>query len=321
MSYERIVALVNSSVWFIEPRRGQAIAEAFVNRLEHGPRVGQFLTEGERDENRTRARVNRVPMPPKGRSGQVKDIAVIPLIGAILPRGDAMEEMSGGGAVNLTRFQREFEAAAMDESVGAIVLEIDSPGGQVDMVQETAALIRSHSKQGRPIVAVSNTMAASAAYWIAAAADELVVAPSGVVGSIGVFQLHQNLEGAAQLKGIVPTYIYEGPRKIEGNPFEPMGTAAKDAFQAEVRAYYEQFTNDVAAFRGVTARVVRADPEGSSEKHFGGGRAYSAPQLKSMGLIGPGGMADRIATMPETLNRLMGRSKRKSNAKARLALS
>lgn len=319
--YSRIAALVQSSVWFIEPRRGQQIAEAFLNRLDAGARAAPFLSEAEREANRNRARVQRLPMPPQGKAGRVKDVAVIPLIGAILPRGDAMEEMSGGGAVNLTRFQREFESVANDDTVGAILLEIDSPGGQVDLVPETAAMIRSYRKKGRPIVAIANTMAASAAYWIAAAADELVVTPSGVVGSIGVFQLHQNMEGMAAAMGIVPQYIFEGPRKIEGNPFQPMDDAAKGAFQAEVRAAYELFTSDVAAFRGVSVRTVRADPEGSADKTFGGGRAYSAPQLKAMGLIGAGGMADRVATLQETVNRLMGRSTRTSTAKAKLALS
>lgn len=319
--YSRLTSLVNSSVWFIEPRRGAQIADAFLMRLDAGAATpGSFLSELEREANDIRGKVQRVPMPPRGKSGRVQDIAIIPMVGAIMPRGDAMSDMSGGGAVNLTRFQREFEMVANDQSVGAIVLEVDSPGGQVDLVPETAALIRRHRKAGRPIVAVANTMAASAAYWIAAAADELVVSPSGVVGSIGVFQLHQNLEGAAALQGIVPQYIYEGPRKVEGNPFAPLDDAARGAFQAEVRAYYEQFTNDVAAFRGVGVRTVRADPEGSTDKTFGGGRAYSASQLKALGLIGAGGMADRVATLQDTLNRLMGRSARASTNKARLAL-
>lgn len=320
--YSRIASLVQNSVWFIEPRRGQQIADAFIARIEAGAaRPGQFLTEAELEANRNRARVQRVPMPPQGKAGRVKDIAVIPMIGAIMPRGNAMEDMSGGGSVSLTRFQQEFQSVAADETVGAIVLEIDSPGGQVDLVPETAALIARWKKKGRPIVAVANTMAASAAYWIASAADEIVVTPSGTVGSIGVFQLHQNLEGAAQMAGVVPQYIYEGPRKVEGNPFQPMDDAARNAFQAEVRAAYEQFTSDVAAFRGVSVRTVRADPEGSSDKTFGGGRAYSAPQLKQLGLVGAGGMVDRVDTLQGTLDRLMGRSRRTSTTKARLALN
>lgn len=318
--YSRFASLIQSTVWLIEPGRAQVMLDAFLNRAELGPRFDPFLTEAQQEENRTRAAVQRVPMPAQGRSGRVKDIAVIPMIGAILPRGDAMSDMSGGGAVNLTRFQREFQAAANDETVGAILLEFDSPGGQVDLVPETAQMIRAARRKGRPIVSVANTMAASAAYWLASAADELVVTPSGSVGSIGVFQLHQNLEGAAAAQGIVPQYIYEGPRKVEGNPFAPMDDAAKAAFQAEVRAAYEQFTNDVAAFRGVSVRTVRADPEGSADKTFGGGRAYSAPQLKAMGLVGPGGMVDRVATLQQTLARLMGRSTRTSTAKAKLAL-
>lgn len=318
--YSRLASLVQSSVWFIEPRRGQAMADAFLMRLDAGRRAEPYLSAEELEANRTRGAVRRLPMPPKGKTNRVRDLAVIPLIGAIMPRGDAMEDMSGGGAVNLTRFQREFQTVADDDSVGAILLEIDSPGGQIGLVPETAAMIRSARKAGRPIVAMANTIAASAAYWIAAAADEIVVTPSGTVGSIGVFQMHQNLEGFAAAQGIVPFYIYEGPRKVEGNPFAPMDDDARAAYQAEVRAAYEHFTNDVAAYRGANVKEVRADPVGATGKTFGGGRAYSPAQLKALGLIGRGGMVDRVATMNETVMRLMGRSNKTSTTKARLAL-
>ncbi len=319
--YSRIISLVQSGIWFVEPRRGRMIADAFLMRLEHGRRAEPYLTDAEREENAIRAQVRRVPMPPQGKTNIIKDIAIIPLIGMVFPRGDMMEDMSGGGAVNLVRFQREFQQVGNDESVGAILLEIDSPGGLVDMVQETAAMVRSYRKSGRPIIAIANTMAGSGAYWIASAADQVVVTPSGFVGSIGVFQLHQSVAGMCEDLGIVPEYIYEGARKVEGNPFEPLDDIARAAMQAEIRSIYESFTADVAAYRGADVATVRADPEGTSEKTFGGGRAYSAGQLRGLKLVGKGGMVDRIATMQETIDRLMGRSARTSTTKARLALS
>lgn len=318
--YSRIINLVQSSVWLIEETRGRVIADQFVSRLEAGAAGGSFLTEAELEENRQRAATYRVPMQPSGKSGRARDVAIIPLIGAILPRGDLMADMSGGGAVNLSRFMSEFERAANDESVGAILLEIDSPGGQIDLVTEAAQLIRAHRKAGRPIVALANTMAASAAYWLASAADEIVASPSATVGSIGVFQLHQNLENAAAMKGVKYTYIYEGPRKVEWHPFAEMDGKALGHFQQSVRAAYESFTADVAAYRGVPVRVVRADPEGSEEKSFGGGRAYRVAQLRQNKLIGAGGMIDRVATLRQTVARLQGVKRSRSATKAKLAL-
>lgn len=318
--YARITALVNSSVWFIEPRRGQAIAEAFLNRLDLGAaQPGQFLSDVELEANRQRAAVRKYPMAGQGRNNTIKQLAVIPMIGSILPRGGGMADMSGGGAVSLTRFQNEFQAAANDPAVGAILLEFDSPGGQVDLVPETAQMIANARRAGRPIVAIANTMAASAAYWLAAATDEIVVTPSGTVGSIGVFQLHQDVSEATKANGIVPRYIFEGPRKVEGNPFEPLGDEAAGAMQASVRATYEAFTADVARWRGASQRMVMADPE-ATDKHFGGGRAYSPAELKQHGLIGRGGMVDRVATLPDTINRLLGHTRRPGTAKAKLAL-
>lgn len=322
--YSRIMSLATSRVWALEPTRALEMAEALVNRIETGARSTPYLTEDEASANRQRAAVHKVPMAPRGgRSKAQENVAVIPMIGSILPRGN-VRDVSGGGSVNLTRFQREFMAAADDPTVGAILLEVDSPGGQVDLVEETAAIVRDARRPGRPIVAIANTLAASAAYWIAAQADELVASPSAQVGSIGVFQLHQNLEGQAAAAGIKPFYVYSGPRKVEGNPFEPMPGAARAHFQAEVDATYARFVDSVAAGRGVKPAVVRADPESGADAHFGGGRAYSTTRLEEMGLIGRGGMVDRVETMQATLDRLINRrsltQRRARVQKAKLAM-
>ena len=318
--YDRIAAAINSTVWFIEPRRGQAIAEAMVNRLEAGAASpGSFLTEDELEANKQRAAVQKVPMAPTGKNDVIKQLAIMPVMGTIMPRGNLMSDMSGGGSTSLTRFQNEFQALANDPQVGAILLEIDSPGGSVDLVEETAQMIRDARRASRPIVALANTMAASAAYWLAAATDEIVVTPSGTVGSIGVFGVHQEMAEAARASGIKTTYIFEGPRKVEGNPFEALSDEARGAWQAEVRSTYERFTGDVARWRGVSQRVVMADPE-TAKDHFGGGRAYSTGQLKQFGLIGRNGMVNRVATKQQTVDRLLGRSRRVSTSKAKLAL-
>lgn len=316
---ERVLRMIGNTIWFIEANRAMQIVEALEYRLANGSRREPYLSAEEKAVNEKRARVDMIPMPG-GPKGVQKTLARIPLIGTIMPRG-SMEEMSGGGGVNLTRFQSEFQTVANDPNVGAILLEIDSPGGDVSLVPETAAMIRNARRSGRPIVAQANVMACSAAYWIAAACDEVVVTPSGVVGSIGVFTMHEDHSEELRASGVNVTIISEGPRKVEGNPFGPMDDAALNHRQADVRAAYEQFTSDVAAFRNTTARIVRADPEGDAKKHFGGGRYYSAPQLKSLGLVGSDGMVDRIATMQQTVDRLTGRgSRRASTRKAKLAM-
>lgn len=243
-----------------------------------------------------------------------KVVRVLRLHGTILPRAGMMSALSG--AASLEQFQAAFREAAEDPSTAALIIDIDSPGGQVDLVPETVALIRSYKNADRPIIAISNTLAASAAYWIAIAADELVVTPSGSVGSIGVYMMHTDMSEKLKAEGVSRTFIHEGPRKVEGNPFEPLGPEAKAALQAEVRTFYEMFTSDVAKARNVSVSVVRADPE-KSDTHFGGGRVYPAKQAVKLG------MADRVATLEETINRAArgGPNRRASTQRMRQALT
>jgi signal peptide peptidase SppA len=137
-------------------------------------------------------------------------------------------------------------------------------------------------------------MMASAAYWLASQADEIVSIPSGNVGSIGVFSAHQDLSAALEKEGIKVTLIKAGKFKVEGNPFEPLSDEARAQIQTRVDDAYSQFTKDVARGRGVKPSDVRGG--------YGEGRALPAKEAKAVGLI------DRIATMDEVLGKLTGRS-------------
>jgi len=105
------------------------------------------------------------------------------------------------GGTSITGFRAAFRQALRDPSVSAIIFDVDSPGGTIDGVPELADEI--FAARGRkPMVAVANTQMASAAYWIASAADEIVVTPSGSVGSIGVLTAREDLSRATQMAGI-----------------------------------------------------------------------------------------------------------------------
>lgn len=286
----RILRAASASAWFIEPTKAAEIVALL--ELRAAGQTGGYAA-ADRPEPKTRG-----------------SIAVLPLVGTITPRADMLSEMSG--ARSLASFQRDFQQVADDDKVSAIVIEVDSPGGQVDLVPETAAMIRAARRDDRPIVAIANTMAASAAYWIASAADELVATPSALVGSIGVFTMHQDVSEALAKQGVSVSFISAGPRKVEGNPFEPLGAEARASLQAHVSEVYDLFTADVARARGVTQAVVKADPE-KAERHMGGGRVVSAAEGKRLGMV------DRVETLPALLARLGKR--RSASARRRLALS
>lgn len=305
----RLMRAAAQGCWFIDPRKAEQLMAVIELRLQAGP-----LAWDDGEAERAAASVRIEAAAPHGYQAGGKVVRVISMHGTILPRAGMMAAMSG--AVSLVSFQKVFREAAEDPNTAAIILDIDSPGGQVDLVPETVALIRSHQRADRPIIALADTLAASAAYWIACAADELVVSPSGSVGAIGVYLLHQDISERLVAEGIKPSFIFEGPRKVEGNPYEPLSPEARNALQADIRMHYEMFTKDVARARGVAISVVRADPE-STDKHFGGGRCYGAAQAVRLG------MADRVATLDETIQRAArgGRSRKAETARRRLALS
>lgn len=214
-------------------------------------------------------------------------VAVLRLTGMITPFGSLLSMLFGGGAGGLQGFREELNAAERDESVKAILIDVDSPGGLVDLVPETAADIRNVSK---PTLAVANTEAASAAYWLASQADQLSVTTSGQVGSIGVFAQHDDISEMDKRMGIKTTLIRAGKHKAEGNPFEPLSDEARQAIQERVDKTYGMFIADVAKGRGTTASQVRSG--------FGEGRMELARDGVSKG------MADRVETFDQAFQRL-----------------
>jgi capsid assembly protease len=132
---------------------------------------------------------------------------------------------------------------------------------------------------------------ASAAYWLAASASEIVALPSAQVGSIGVFSMHEDVSKALDEKGVKVTLISAGKFKTEGNPFEPLSDDAKAAVQGTVDFYYGQFTSDVANGRGVAVDSVRAG--------FGEGRVVTAKDALKLGMI------DRVGTLDDVVGDLL----------------
>lgn len=277
LHYPRVVALVRDMPWAILPSKLATILDLLRFRAEGGRLTAE--------EIETRIGAARGDAQPS--SGAV---AVIPVFGTIVQRADLFTEMSGGASTD--RLSAAFRQAVNDPQVGSIVLQIDSPGGGVYGVAELADQIFQARGEKR-IVAVADSLAASAAYWIASSADEIVVTPSGEVGSIGVFTAHQDLSTALEAEGVKVTLISAGKYKVEGNPFEPLGEEARAAIQARVDDYYSMFVRAVARGRGVKPAAVR---EG-----FGQGRTVGAEEAVRLG------MADRVGTMAQTIERLAGR--------------
>ncbi len=213
-------------------------------------------------------------------------VAVLPVQGIIAHRMGGMSEMSGG--VSTERLSAMLRQAVADESVGSIVLDVNSPGGTIAGVTELAAEILA-ARAVKPIVAQVNALAASAAYWIAASASEVIATPSGEVGSIGVITSHLDRTKADAEEGVTRTIISAGKFKAEG--WGPLTNEALAAVQARVDESYGVMVADIARGRGVKLQSVMDG--------FGEGRVVSAQQAKALGMI------DGIATMDQTVSRLL----------------
>lgn len=220
---------------------------------------------------------------------KVDRLAVIPVHGAIFPR-DTDYTLYYGLTTN-EGLQRAIGAAAEDGGVDKIVLDLDSPGGSVSGTMETADLIF-QTREKKPVIAVVGGMAASAAYWMAAQASEIVVSPSGMgVGSIGVWTAHMDISKAMEQWGRKVTLISAGKYKVDGHPYEPLSDTARADMQAMADVRYDEFLAAVARGRGVTAAAVRAG--------YGEGRMVLPRDAVAQG------MADRVGTMKQTLVQLL----------------
>lgn len=275
--YERSSAYVSNAAWAIHPPMLEVITGIIADR-----RAGKRLSAEEIADRIGRRDVQPAVSPDPG-------VAVIDIGGSILPHGGTFDDVSSA-AVSVDSLMADIKTAVASEDVKAIVLNIDSPGGSVELVPELASMIY-NARDTKPIVAQVNAFAASAAYWIASSASEIVVTPSGQVGSIGVYSAHTDYSAQDEMLGEKTTLISAGKYKVEGNPYEPLSEEAAENMQAQVDSYYDMFVGAVAKGRGVKASDVRDG--------FGQGRMVLATQAVAEG------MADRIGTLDETLARLM----------------
>lgn len=212
-------------------------------------------------------------------------VAVIPVFGVLTQRGDIVDSVQTTSTAGVAA---AVQAAVGEPAVDAVLLEFDTPGGEVHGVTEAAAVLR-EARASKPIVAVANSSALSAGYWLFAQADEGFVTPSGEVGSIGVYGAHIDVSKQLEAEGKKVTLVYAGKYKVEGNQYAPLTDEALATLQSHVDRHFAMFEPDVAKGRKVPVDQVRSD--------FGQGRTVGAKQAVAAG------MADEVGTIDEALRR------------------
>ena len=219
-------------------------------------------------------------------------VAVIPIHGTLVRRTSGLEAVSG--LASYTSIAVQLDAALASPEVAAILLDVDSPGGESGGVFDLADRIRSASRI-KPVWAVANDMAFSAAYALVSAASRVFVARTGGVGSIGVIAMHIDQSVKDAKDGVRYTAVFAGERKNDLNPHEPISGEAHAVLKAEVDRVYDLFVETVARHRGLDADAVRATEAG----------LFFGPDAVAAGLADAvGGFDDALDQLTQSLSPL-----------------
>lgn len=218
-------------------------------------------------------------------------IAVVPVVGVIAQRAQSL-------GASTDQIGMMIEQAVRSPDVDAILLDVDSPGGTVPGTPELAEKIR-QAAAVKPMLALANSLAASAGYWIAASAGEVWVTPSGESGSIGVWTAHEDWTKFFENEGITVTEFTAGRFKTEGAYWKPLTDEGKAFLQSRVNEVYGWFVKSVAQDRKVAQSAVR--------QGFGEGRVLGAQQSVDAGLV------DRIGTFEQAVEKLAKTVERRSH--------
>ena len=182
---------------------------------------------------------------------------------------------------------RQIQAARDDETVRAVVLRINSPGGSAPASQEVGEELKKLRSAGKPVVASMGDIAASGGYWIAALCDRIYANPGTITGSIGIYIPYANYEELFKKIGVHGEKIKSGPHKDMLSPERPMTAAERAILQEMVDDLYDQFVAVVAEGRKMEPDQVR---------RLADGRIYTGRQAKKLGLV------DEMGTQEDAVN-------------------
>lgn len=217
----------------------------------------------------------------QGRMYSVKNgVAIIPLDGTLVHKSGYVG--SSSGTMGYDGVAAQLQTAIADPEVQGILLDVDSPGGEVAGVQ---ALANSLANSPKPVWAHANETAASAAYWLASASSKLVLSGTAAVGSIGVLVAHADFSKKLASDGISVTLIHAGAHKVDGNPYEALPEAVRASIQSDIDSLRTLFASSVSANRKISIAQVM----GTEARMFRGQDAVNQ------------GLADAVMSFDETL--------------------
>lgn len=191
-----------------------------------------------------------------GDETQDENVAVVIAVGDILDGTHSPGTIGGDSTAALLR------KALSDESVKAVVLRVDSPGGSVFASEVIAQEVEALRAAGKPVVASMGSVAASGGYWISVVADKIIASPATVTGSIGVFGMFPTYQRSLAAIGIATDGVGTTPWSGQLRPDRAMSEPMKKLFQLIINDTYDDFISGVADRRAMDKQFVDSVAQG-----------------------------------------------------------
>lgn len=266
----RVLSFIDKTPWAIKPDALEKII-AIANRSYSDPQLVAAIKS------------EQSLLIPE--SNDNSDIAIIDIFGPIFTRADLFSNVSG--AASLDSLERRLDEALYDDSVRAIILRIDSPGGEVTGTHEFANYVAEACKI-KTVVAYVHGMACSAAYWIASATSHIYVDKTAILGSIGVVAAWTDDSKSRTAAGLTDYEVVssQSPKKR----LDPKLDEGRAELQKQIDGLADIFIDDVAAFRDVSRNTVLTN--------FGQGSTFLADEAIKLG------MADSVSSLRDVITKL-----------------
>ena len=221
-------------------------------------------------------------------------VAIIDVEGVLT--SEEQESILATKESQLVAFVEKLKRAEADEDVKAVVVRIDSPGGDVttsDILYHE--LVRFKQRKKVPVVAAFMGIAASGGYYLAAGTDTIVAHPTSITGSIGVISMHFSLTGLLDKIGVKVEALKSGPKKDVGSPFRPLEEGDRKLLQSLIDQFYSRFVDVVAE-----GRKGRLSP--AEVKVLADGRVFTAQQALEAKLV------DRVGYLEDAVSEALARA-------------
>ncbi|WP_218354894.1 signal peptide peptidase SppA [Alteromonas lipotrueiana] len=211
-------------------------------------------------------------------------------VAVVIAKGQILDGDQKAGTIGGDSTARLLRQARIDDTVKAVVMQVDSPGGSSFASEVIRQEVLELQEAGKPVVVSMGTYAASGGYWISAPADKIYASPSTITGSIGVFGMFMTFENTLDYLGVNSDGV--GSTEIAGlSPVRKLDPRFGDLLQRSVESNYEKFITMVGKYRGMSPQQV---------DEIAQGRIWIGTKAKEIGLVDElGTLEDAIASAGE----------------------